>query len=241
MKKEQKDKKNSAARRTFHKRRQSAYLKCLTVVVFGDTRVGKTSLIRGFCDGSFTEEYEATIEDFFTKQILHNDKTYIFDIIDTCGSENFPAMRKVDIEKADAAVLVYSPDRKRSFEQLVQFRDEILEQKGFSIPIVVVANKSDLALDNSALKITDKSGCVVNTRDVVLKQWRHMWTFTSAKMGWSMSDPFLMIVDDLQRRKEEAENTHNASLKIKRSTSWLSFGSALTLRRTRSTQANLNE
>lgn len=240
MKKQQKDSKNRKL--SAKKRRPSIYLKRVTVAVFGDAGVGKSSLIRGFCDGTFTEAYEPTIEDFFSKHLIHNDKNYQIDIIDTCGSENFPAMRKVDIEKADAVILVYSTDKKRSFEQLSQYRDEILEMKGLQMPVLVVANKSDLAIDSSSLQTTDKNGCILNTRDFVMKKWRYMWSMTSAKMGWSTNEPFLLLLDDIQRRKEEIENI-NASPKIKRTTSWLNrnFGSALSLRRTKSTQGTLNE
>lgn len=223
-------------KKSAHKRRQSIYLKRLTIAVFGDAGVGKTSLIKSFCDNTFTDEYEPTIEDFFTKHLLHNDRTYQIDIIDTCGSENFPAMRKVDMEKADAIILVYSPDKNRSFEQISQYRDEILEQKGITTPVVVVANKRDLSLDSSSLYAIDKNGSLVNTQDIAQKRWRYMWTNTSAKMGCSTSEPFLMLLDEIQRRKEETENI-NVSPNFKRKTSWLNrnFGSALSLKRTKST------
>lgn len=241
MKKQQKDSKKPPANRK--EERRSAYLKVLTVAVFGVAKVGKSSIIRRFCEPEdFSEHYEPTVEDFFSKHFLYNDRTYQLDIIDTCGSENFPAMRRVDIAKADAIILVYSMDNKMSFEQLSMYRQEIIEERGFDIPVVVVANKSDLAIDSSSLEITDKNGCILNTRDVVLKRWRYMWALTSAKMNWAIHEPFHMILDEIQRRKREVDN-NNDSPKMKRKTSWLNrnFGNALSLRRTKSAQSKLNE
>ncbi|EDO36577.1 predicted protein, partial [Nematostella vectensis] len=160
------------------------------IAVLGEGRVGKSSLIRGFCGEGFQEEYVPTIEEFVSKHLLYNDRTYQLDIIDTCGSENFPAIRRVDIAKADAIILVYSIDNPRSFEQLQQYREEIIAEKGNSVPVLVVANKSDLSLD----------GCRVNTRDVVLKRWKYLWSITSCKMNWGVQEPFHGILDEIQRK-----------------------------------------
>ncbi|XP_032232681.1 GTP-binding protein Di-Ras2 [Nematostella vectensis] len=234
MKKQQKSSKRKASHQALGKR-SSAYLKKLTIAVLGEGRVGKSSLIRGFCGEGFQEEYVPTIEEFVSKHLLYNDRTYQLDIIDTCGSENFPAIRRVDIAKADAIILVYSIDNPRSFEQLQQYREEIIAEKGNSVPVLVVANKSDLSLDGDghSLTITDRLGCRVNTRDVVLKRWKYLWSITSCKMNWGVQEPFHGILDEIQRKKLENNNNNNSPT-MQRKTSWLNRNLSLSLRRTRS-------
>ena len=196
------------------KKRTSAYLKMFTVVVFGEARTGKSSLIKTFIGEGFTDDYEPTIEDFYTKQIVYNDKNYQVDIIDTCGSENFPAMRRVDINKADAILLVYSLDNPRSFERLEQLREEIFQERGHNLPVMVVANKSDVVLDGHALEMKTTDGTFINTKYVAEKEWNLLWTITSAKMAWGVEDMFHDLINAFYIRR-----AHTMPTKVSRS--WL--------------------
>lgn len=206
-------------------KRSSAYLKMLTVVAFGEARTGKSSLIKTFIGETFTDEYEPTIEDFYSKQILYNDRNYQVDIIDTCGSENFPAMRRVDINKADAILLVYSLDNPRSFERLEELREEIFQERGHNVPVMVVANKSDVVLDGHALEMTTNDGNLVNTKYVAEKEWNFLWTITSAKMAWGVEDMFHDLIDAFYVRRAQ-------SLPVKGSVgSWLKSPLLNSLRR----------
>ncbi|XP_020611174.1 ras-related protein Rap-2a-like [Orbicella faveolata] len=206
------------------KKRSSAYLKMFTVVVFGEARTGKSSLIKTFLGETFTDEYEPTVEDFYSKQILYNDRNYQVDIIDTCGSENFPAMRRVDIQKADAILLVYSLDNPRSFERLEQLREEIFQERGHNLPVMVVANKSDAVLDGHALEMKTNDGSLINTKYVAEKEWNLLWTITSAKMSWGVEDMFHGLIDAFYVRRTQ-------TLPAKGSRSWLGSPLLSSLRR----------
>lgn len=219
MKKQVKEEKKVAG-----KKRSSAYLKMFTVVVFGEARTGKSSLIRTFLGETFTDDYEPTVEDFYSKQILYNDKNYQVDIIDTCGSENFPAMRRVDIQKADAILLVYSLDNPRSFERLEQLREEIFQERGHNLPVMVVANKSDAVLDGHALEMKTNDGSLINTKYVAEKEWNLLWTITSAKMAWGVQDMFHDLIDAFYVRRSQ-------TLPVKGSRSWLGSPLLSSLRR----------
>lgn len=206
MKKQVKEERKAAV-----KKRSSAYLKMFTVVVFGEARTGKTSLIRTFLGETFNNEYEPTIEDFYSKQIVYNDKNYQVDIIDTCGSENFPAMRKVDINKADAILLVYSLDNPQSFERLNELKEEIVQERGYNLPVMVVANKSDVVIDGHALEMKMNDGTLVNTKYVAEKEWNFMWTITSAKMAWGVEDMVHGVIDAFYVRRAHTLPTKGSS------------------------------
>ncbi|XP_078365219.1 ras-related protein Rap-2a-like [Oculina patagonica] len=219
MKKQIKEEKKTAV-----KKRSSAYLKMFTVVVFGEARTGKSSLIKTFIGEGFTDDYEPTIEEFYSKQIVYNDKNYQVDIIDTCGSENFPAMRRVDINKADAILLVYSLDNPRSFERLEQLREEVFQERGHNLPVMVVANKSDVVLDGHALEMKTNDGSLINTKYVAEKEWNLLWTITSAKMAWGVDEMFHDLIDAFYVRRSH-------TLPAKSSRKWLGSPLLSSLRR----------
>ena len=203
------------------KKRMSAYLKTFTISVFGDARVGKSALIKSFLDHEFSEDYEPTIEEYYSKHIEYNDRHYELNIIDTSGTENFPAMRRVDIQKSDVIVLVYSLEHPQTFDLLKKLRSEILEEVGYSIPVLVVANKSDMDVQGLAIEYIDRFGMKHNTKRIVENTWHYKWTMTSAKMGWGIEKIFHSVID-------EAVIKRSQSLKevpsFKRQSSWLSKG-----------------
>lgn len=199
------------------KKRTSAYLKKFTVVVFGDSRVGKTSLCKAFLGEQFKDDYVPTIEDFYSTQIEYKERNYQVDIIDTCGTETFPAMRRVEINKADAIVLVYSLDQLRSFEWLEQIQEEIFQQRGNNLPVMVVANKVDVVLEANALNITTKEGRTINTRNVAEKEWGYSWVMTSAKLALGIKEIFDVLIDTFQTRRSQSLPAKSSSSFLRRS------------------------
>lgn len=68
------------------------------------------------------------------------------DILDTSGEHEFPAMRALSMQSADAFILVYDITDVNSFSEVRALRDQIHEIKeSTAVPIVVVGNKVDLA------------------------------------------------------------------------------------------------
>lgn len=68
------------------------------------------------------------------------------DILDTSGEHEFPAMRALSMQSADAFILVYDITDGNSFSEVRALRDQIHEIKeSTAVPIVVVGNKVDLA------------------------------------------------------------------------------------------------
>ncbi|KAJ7856936.1 P-loop containing nucleoside triphosphate hydrolase protein [Mycena olivaceomarginata] len=94
-----------------------------TIVVLGSRSVGKSSLIRRYCDPErqFVNSYFPTIETTYWKTILKYDCK----IIDTAGQ-------------------VYSVASRRSFDLVSVLYDEIRGLYGSPVPCVIVGCKTDL-------------------------------------------------------------------------------------------------
>lgn len=116
----------------------------LKVVIAGNGNVGKTSLIRRFCEGKFEHTRVATIGvDFQTQTVDLPGRTVKLSIWDMAGQDRFQFIRAGFYRGSRAAALVYDVTEPESFASLTRWKDEILEaveQQSF----VVVGNKIDL-------------------------------------------------------------------------------------------------
>jgi len=111
----------------------------------GDGGVGKTSITIQLCSNHFVEMYDPTIEDSYRKQMVIDDEACMLEILDTAGQEELTALRDQWIRGAEGFIIVYSITSRGSFEQVSQFRQQILRVHDVEdMPMILVGNKSDL-------------------------------------------------------------------------------------------------
>ncbi|OGO72210.1 MAG: hypothetical protein A2Z37_13630 [Chloroflexi bacterium RBG_19FT_COMBO_62_14] len=122
----------------------------LKVVVGGEGTVGKTSLIRRYCQGKFEASRVATIGvDFQTQLVKLPEKTVKLSIWDMAGQDRFQVIRGGFYRGSRASALVYDVSQAETFAQLGKWRDEIIRVVAAE-PFVVVGNKTDLNRVQSA-------------------------------------------------------------------------------------------
>jgi small GTP-binding protein len=125
------------------------------IVICGASSVGKTSLFNRYCFNSFSFDSSPTIgvnfhsvylKINFTKEINPQKENYVVNsIFDFGGQERFAPLIPKFIEGANGALLVFDSVNFPSFDQLDFWYDNIIENAIESkIPIILVANKSDL-------------------------------------------------------------------------------------------------
>jgi small GTP-binding protein len=119
-------------------------LPVLKVVIAGDENVGKTSLVRRYCEGKFDASRVATIGvDFQTQVVQLPEQSVKLSIWDMAGQEHFRAVRTGFYRGSLAAALVYDVTYPESLVHLERWREEITE----ILPdqqFVVAGNKIDL-------------------------------------------------------------------------------------------------
>eukprot|EP01084_Bolivina_argentea_P172139 298200_1 len=76
-------------------------LQKLKITVLGSGGVGKSALTIRFIADEFMNEYDPTIEDSYSKQVVIDDKPVLFDILDTAGQEQFAALQDHWIREGD--------------------------------------------------------------------------------------------------------------------------------------------
>ena len=124
------------------------YDKTCQLLVIGDTSVGKTSLITRYTNGTFKDEYLATVGlDYYSKEEIINNKTINIKIWDTAGQERFKALTQSYFRNAEGVMLAFDVTKSESYDNLKDWIVSIkknLEGKNIFLPLIIVGNKIDM-------------------------------------------------------------------------------------------------
>lgn len=126
-------------------------MNCFNIIILGQTKVGKSTLVRSILGNDFDDDYEATIIDSFRKVMRIKDQQVIFTFIDTGGDLEYVKVRDEEIKKADGCILVYDLTKpNETLEPLFELRDELQHvhkhKHHHKIEYVLVGMKSDLSI-----------------------------------------------------------------------------------------------
>ncbi|MFX0108222.1 MAG: Rab family GTPase [Candidatus Hodarchaeota archaeon] len=128
----------------------SAYDYLFKVVVLGEGAVGKTAIVTRFSHGFFRTDYKTTIgSQFAVKNIdvkAEDDQNLVvkLQIWDVAGQSRFQILRPMYYRGSNGGLLVYDVSRRRTFMLLDEWLEELKRAIGKDIPLVLVANKTDL-------------------------------------------------------------------------------------------------
>ncbi|XP_066263797.1 dnaJ homolog subfamily C member 27-like [Branchiostoma lanceolatum] len=115
------------------------------VVGLGNAGVGKTSLIKHFCESQFSPVYQPTIGvdyGFKIEKILGEDlRIHLWDL---SGNSDYLEVRNELYGNTQACFLVYDITSQSSFDTLDTWLRELGKYGGLNSEVVVVANKTDL-------------------------------------------------------------------------------------------------
>eukprot|EP00741_Cyanophora_paradoxa_P008969 tig00001415_g8682.t1 len=116
------------------------------VIVVGNGGIGKTSMIKRFGKGEWTDGYKKTIGvDFLEKEhyIPALGETVKMMLWDTAGQEEFDAITRTYYRGAGACVIAFSTTDRESFEAVENWKRKVEAECG-PIAMALVQNKVDL-------------------------------------------------------------------------------------------------
>jgi len=159
----------------------------IKLILTGDYKVGKTSLINRFVENSFGESYQSTIGvEISQKKLNLSEDTKIDFVIWAIGGQiiQMAPYRKRFFGGANSAFIVLDRTRSNALKSIEIWHNEIKKQVGKKINIILVGNKSDLVED-----------IVISEEEIkeIADQNGFNYIFTSAKTGENVQDSFLYM------------------------------------------------
>jgi len=115
------------------------------VVLLGEGRVGKTSLLLRYINNSFDQKQTSTFQASFQEKILNIGPNCVtLAIWDTAGQERFHALAPIYYRDSNAAILTFDITDRTSFQKVQNWIIELRKIVGKDIVLMIAANKSDL-------------------------------------------------------------------------------------------------
>ena len=179
------------------------------IITLGNTHVGKSSLIVKFIENKFSISYMSTIGfDVKFKSIRINDEEVKITIHDTAGQERFRSLAGSYIKKAQGILLVYDITDEKSFEEIGNWMNNIKEEAGDKLPIILVGNKCDL---KDARKVPKVEG------QKAAKNYNMTFFETSCKDGDNVEKCFRELAQKIiERKKQNQKNQTLAGKKLEK-------------------------
>jgi len=127
----------------------SSYDYLFKIVVLGEGAVGKTAIVTRFSHGFFRTDYKTTIGSQFAVKNVDfirdtGNVTVKLQIWDVAGQSRFQILRPMYYRGSSGGLLVFDVTRRRTFIVLEEWLDELYRAINKKIPLVLVANKTDL-------------------------------------------------------------------------------------------------
>jgi len=157
-------------------------------VIMGSGGVGKSAITVQFIQGVFIKKYDPTIEESYRKSFNAPDgKTYMLEILDTAGTEQFTAMRDLYMKNGMGFALVFSLVSDSTFNELTTIHGQIVKVKETDdVPMVLVGNKCDL--EDKRQVTTEDAQALAN------KKFKKHYFECSAKIPKNITEMFTQLV-----------------------------------------------
>uniref|UniRef100_A0A8C5LXE4 Uncharacterized protein n=1 Tax=Leptobrachium leishanense TaxID=445787 RepID=A0A8C5LXE4_9ANUR len=117
------------------------------VLLLGDSGVGKTSLLRWYTEGEFTESTGQTVGvDFCCRVVeLESGEKVRLQFWDTAGQERYRAVTRSYYRNAAGVILLFDLTARSSFENIFEWYQEVIDRtRPVPLLFLVLGTKNDL-------------------------------------------------------------------------------------------------
>ena len=184
----------------------TSYDEKIKLMVIGETRVGKTALIKKYTKNVFGGAYLTTVGIDFQEKIINvEEKSVKLQIWDTAGQERFRNIAKSYFHTSDGFLLVYDISCKDSFEKLNFWYEQIKLNAPENTKCVVAGNKCDLEEKRQVNK---------NEGENFAKTYNIDFYETSAKDGINVDEVFQTLANEIMKdiKKNGSKNKRSSQV-----------------------------
>ena len=159
------------------------------IMVLGESKVGKTSLIKRYTKDQFGGVYLTTVGmDFQDKIIELEDKKVRLQVWDTAGQERFRNVTKSYFQSSHGLLVVYDISDKESFDKINFWMENIKNNAPENAKLILVGNKCDLANER---KVTIEDG------ENKARNYNIKFFESSAKDGTNVNELFFYLANEI--------------------------------------------
>ncbi len=127
----------------------------IQLITLGDTKVGKTSILKRYHEDSFTAHHLSTIGlDFIAPVMQLGGENVTVKIWDTAGQERFRTITQSFYKQAQGVMLVFDVTDENSFNNLHAWMTSINENANANTIMYLIGNKVDLVDERKTPKET---------------------------------------------------------------------------------------
>ena len=127
----------------------------MRIILFGDEKVGKTSICKSFDYNDIDEDYTPTVgtDKLETNYRLNDEKEVKLIIWDTTGNERLLETSINNLHYIEGIILVFDVTNKQSFENIKGWLTKINDYFGNKATIILFGNKVD---EDKEIKVTEE-------------------------------------------------------------------------------------
>ena len=175
--------------------------KKFNVTLLGEKTVGKTSLVQVLDGKPFNDTMLSTIGiDFSFQSATFDGKKYDFKIFDTAGQERFKSITGQTLKISDGFLLIFSVDKKSTFELVDQWIDSIKKNVDITKKVLIlVGNKIDL--ENREISNEEAMNYA--------KENNIKYFETSAKTGLGIKEVFGQLYSDIYQLNKSLQSSND--------------------------------
>ena len=178
----------------------------LSILVIGNSIVGKTALIQRFVTKTFVRTIPTLGTEFHmvNKKVKNNDEEVEvkIKIWDSPGQERFQSLVLSALKNTQGIFLVFDISSKLSFDDLQCWISRVAEaQDPKTFPFIIIANKIDLELEGERVVTKEEAQAFADKYGLPLFE-------TSAKSGQGVEEAFQTLIQKVYDRNKEKKKSN---------------------------------
>ena len=176
------------------------------IMVLGESKVGKTSLIKRYTKDQFGGVYLTTVGmDFQDKIIEIEDKKVRLQVWDTAGQERFRNVTKSYFQSSHGLLVVYDITDRESFEKINFWMENIKNNAPENAKLILVGNKCDLANER---KVTIEDG------ENKARNYNIKFFESSAKDGTNVNELFFYLANEIYQDEKTKGKDNKKTMQL---------------------------
>ena len=178
---------------------EEKYDEKIKIMIIGESKVGKTSLISRYCNNDFDGgAYLSTVGiDFQVKNIILNNKNIRIQIWDTAGQERYRNIAKSYFQSSDGFIIVYDISYIETFQKLDFWIEQIKLNSQEYTKMILFGNKCDI---EEGRQISEEEAKEYAKRNNI------KYFEVSAKDGTNVTEAFEYFIKDILNSFSPNEN-----------------------------------